>query len=173
MKRRIEYSSSPATDIKMPSSMWNRRKEKYVYIQVIYPLEWGGNTRLCEIGNIAGNLVGRWRHRTCYLPLSRCFANVFLFWSTTSRGSEHVPLADKFSSNRYRSYVAPAKIDANYIVNCSCRPIFYLNSGPICHISIQESQRCRLSRLSIGPIYYKQDDVRLAKAHQIESRVAI
>ena len=39
------------------------------------------------------------------------------------------------------AHVALAKVDANYIaVNCIC---IYLNSGPICHISAQESQICK------------------------------
>ena len=59
------------------------------------------------------------------------------------------------------AHVALAKIDPNYIA-VNCIVVFYLNSGPICRISAQESQICK-----------KQNDVRFAIAHQIKSRRAI
>ena len=63
------------------------------------------------------------------------------------------------------AHVALAMVDTNYIAgNCSCiLPKFRSNMSHI-------SSRFRYVRKYI---YYKQDDVRLAIAHQIKSRRAI
>ena len=64
--------------------------------------------------------------------------------------------------------VAPAKIDANYIaVNCSCiLPKFRSNMS-------HTSSRITYMQVNILKFIIKQDDVRLAIAHQIKSKVAI
>ena len=63
------------------------------------------------------------------------------------------------------AHVALAKVNANYIaVNCSCiLPKFRSNMS---HISSRITDVRKY-------IYYKQDDVRFAIAHQIKSRRAI
>ena len=63
------------------------------------------------------------------------------------------------------AHVALAKVEANYIaVNCSCiLPKFRSNV----------TYQLKNHRYVRKYIYYKQDDVRLAIAHQIKSRRAI
>ena len=98
-------------------------------------MEWGGNARFCEM--TSSHVVG---HRRWYLPFFLCFTHLFLCWSTSLRRSEHASSADEFSSHGCRS----CRTGEGW-----CKPIspwivvlFYLNSGPICHISAQESQIC-------------------------------
>ena len=66
------------------------------------------------------------------------------------------------------AHVALVKVDANYIaVNCSCiLPKFRSQ-----YVTYQLKNH--IDRYVRKYIYYKQDDVRLAIAHQIKSRRAI
>ena len=114
------------------------------------------------IGNIAGNLVGRWRHRTCVMKFFRCFEQVFSCLSRRSGNSQsrtnspHIDVA----------HVAPAKIDAKYIVaNCSC----ILSKFRSNYVTYQLKNHWNVSKC----IYSGQDDGILTIAHQIKSRVTI
>ena len=65
------------------------------------------------------------------------------------------------------AHVALAKVDANYIaVKCSC-------ILPKFRSDIYVTYQLKNHRYVRKYIYYKQDDVRLAIAHQIKSRRAI
>ena len=118
-----------------------------------------------EISNIAGNLVGRWRHRTCVLKFFRRFKQVFSCLWTNSRRSGH-------SQSRTNSphidvahvaYVAPAN---KYIVaNFSC----ILSKCRSNYVTYQLKNHWNVSKY----IYSRQDDVILTIAHQIKSRVTI
>ena len=105
------------------------KKKKYVYIQVIYSLEWGGNARLHRMSSHVASAVFSGALRMCFHVYQQLHGIMSMRISRTN--SPHID----------DSHVAPAKIDANYIaVNCSC---ILPNSCTMCHISIQESQRCK------------------------------
>ena len=198
LRRWIVYSRSPATEINcaqfgvksqftdLPAVYTSslpylthicedflllEKESKFIFMLFIRNYTWGYQVISGGVGwkrEILWDDViarGRWRHRTWYLPFFLCFTHVFLCWSTSLRRSEHACSADEFSSHRCRSCCTGEGWCKLYR-----RELWlYFTWIQFQYVTYQLKNHRYVRKY----IYYKQDDVRLAIAHEIKSRRAI